>query len=145
MRGAARRSAIYRAKRCQISRGATPNLNDLIQAANDRATAWRDAQEQSGFVFDHAGREWDGGLRVQARLQTVARLPALPAGFFWTDANNSDIPVTLGEVVALNEAHELALAAQGWKIHERQRALKAWVAQASREELLAFEPGWEAD
>lgn len=57
----------------------------------------------------HDGRAWDGGLIVRQRLQPVVSLPALPSGFFWTDHDNNDVPVTLSELRDLSDAHEVAL------------------------------------
>lgn len=121
----------------------TPTLAQLINAAQQQINAWRDAQEAAAIIFEHAGRRWDGGLRVRARLQptvSAAQAAGLPAGFYWTDADNTDVSMTVSELVALDAAHEIALVQQGWKIHARQRVMKSAVEQMTADELAAFKP-----
>lgn len=118
-------------------------LADARDVARGRIEAWRDEQERSGIVFEHAGRAWDGGPAVRQRMQPMLALPGLPDGFFWTDADNNDVPVTLADLGALCAAHELAIIGKGFDIHKRQRLLKASVdAMESADELQAFVPGW---
>lgn len=105
-----------------------PSLADLIERKRAEIEEWRDTQEHAGIVFEHAGREWDGGLKVRTRLQPVIALPALPEGFFWTDHANDDVPMTLADVQALNTAHEVAIVMRGFAIHSRQRVMKEDVA-----------------
>lgn len=119
-----------------ISRAAS--RNDLLAAIN----AWRSDQEQQAIVFEHAGRQWDGGLAVRDRLQAVARMTKLPDGFFWTDAANNDVPVSIADVAALNQAHESALVMQGWRIHARQREMKRQLSSLADSDLGAFVVGW---
>lgn len=120
----------------------------LHEAAQLRTTAhtaierWRDTQESEGMFFEHAGRRWDGGLIVRQRLQPVLLLPALPPGFFWTDAGNADVPMDMPALQALAAAHEQALVIRGFEIHARQRAMKNALDAMTRDELLAFAPGW---
>lgn len=108
-------------------------------------TAWRDQQERGRIVFEHAGRRWDGGLEVRKRLITAANLPALPAGFFWTDADDNNVPVDAAGIAALHAAHEQAIAAQGWAIHVRQREMKAEIDLLSGAALGAYFIGWLED
>lgn len=122
---------------------AAERLAAALQAARAAVEAWRDAQEQARMQFEHAGRAWDGGLAVRARMQPVLSLPGLPDGFFWTDAQNNDVPMSLPALQALNAAHEQALVMHGFQIHARQRAMKQALDSMTLEELAAFEPGWE--
>lgn len=115
-----------------------------LQSARAAIERWRDAQERASMVFDHAGRAWDGGLAVRARMQPLVALGAVPAGFFWTDADNNDVPTDFAALQALNLAHEQALVAQGFAIHQRQRAMKEALPTLTDEQLQAFEPGWAA-
>lgn len=115
-----------------------------LQSARAAIERWRDAQERASMLFEHAGREWDGGLAVRARMQPLVALGAVPAGFFWTDANNNDVPTDFAALQALNLAHEQALVAQGFAIHQRQRAMKEALPTLTDEQLQAFEPGWAA-
>lgn len=109
-------------------------------AAHARIEAWRDGQERAGIVFEHASRTWDGGLQTRQRLQPVVALPSLPDGFFWTDASNVDVPVSLSEMLAINSAHETAIVVRGFEIHAMQRAMKSDLNAMSLGELLAFDP-----
>lgn len=117
-------------------------LDDLRTAAHAAIERWRDDQEHAGMKFWHAGRRWDGGLVVRQRLQPVLGLAALPDGFFWTDADNSDVPISMPALQSLSAAHEQALVLRGFDIHARQRAMKAEIADMDRAALLAFAPGW---
>lgn len=119
-----------------------PTLDTLREQHRAEINAWRDQQEMAGIVFEHAGRQWDGGLRVRSRLSPVVSLPELPEGFFWTDADNNDVPVIQSELVALNAAHEAAITTQGFRIHARQREMKQEIEGMNRAELEAFQPGW---
>ena len=119
-----------------------PTLEALREQRRAEINAWRDQQEMSGIVFGHAGRRWDGGLRVRACLNPVVLLPGLPEGFFWTDADNNDVPVTQPDLIELNAAHEAAITVQGFRIHARQREMKQAIENMDRAELEAFQPGW---
>ena len=120
-------------------------MTQRIESADRTINAWRDSQESAAILFEHAGHHWDGGLRVRARLQPAvgtARLAGLPPGFAWTDADNTDVPMSVADLVALDAAHELALTRQGWKIHARQREMKVLVRQMTADALSAFTPDW---
>ncbi|EKG6158304.1 DUF4376 domain-containing protein, partial [Salmonella enterica] len=63
----------------------------------------------------------------QTRLSpvvAVAKSGMLPPGFFWTDADNIDVPMTTDELTALEAAMQQNMVLQGFKIHERQRQMK---------------------
>lgn len=114
--------------------------NEALKAAHTRIQAWRDAEEAKPITFEHAGRVWDGGLVTRQRLQPVLALESLPDGFFWTDAGNNDVPVTLTELVAVNQAHEAALVQEGFRIHALQRQMKLAIESMTLEQLSAFKP-----
>ena len=122
------------------------SINQLRDDAIAAIHAWRDEQEQARIVFDCHGRQWDGGLSVRSRLQPVLKVAqqagALPEGFFWTDAGNQDVPLTLAELEQLDVAHEAALVAQGWRIHMHQRAMKMGVEALDEAQLTSFRPAW---
>ncbi|HBC1012522.1 TPA: DUF4376 domain-containing protein, partial [Escherichia coli] len=89
--------------------------------------AWRDAQEQGNVVFEAEGYSWDASLSSKTRIEPVMALVtagALPEGFFWTDADNEDIPATEELLTAIYEGMQQALVEQGFSIHERQRQMK---------------------
>lgn len=119
-----------------------PSLSELRAVAHAAIERWRDEQEAASILFEYAGHTWDGGLVTRQRLQPVLSLAELPEGFIWTDAGNVDVPMDLAGLAALNAAHELALVAQGFRIHLRQRQLKGDLETMAREQLEAFVPGW---
>ncbi|EEJ8286483.1 DUF4376 domain-containing protein [Salmonella enterica] len=103
----------------------------MIQAAKDAKHAeistWRDTQENGNILFTLNGHKWDCGKASQIRLSPVvgvAKAGLLPPGFFWTDADNIDVPMTADELVALEAAMQQNMVLQGFKIHERQRRMK---------------------
>ena len=108
--------------------------------AHARIESWRDAQERAPIVFEHAGHAWDGGLQARQRLQPVVALEALPDDFFWTDADNNDVPVSLADLRALNAAHEAAIVLRGFEIHAAQRAMKSALETLELAQLQAFDP-----
>ncbi|QZA80227.1 DUF4376 domain-containing protein [Deefgea piscis] len=117
---------------------------ELRQGMVTKINTWRDQQEAAGFVFGHAEHTWDGGVAVATRLQNSVKMPWLPAGFYWTDANNVDVPMTLEQLQQLIAAHDQAIFNQGFRIHDRQRTMKAEVEKLSGEALAGFVVGWPA-
>lgn len=103
---------------------------------------WRDRQEREGIVFVFNGRAWDGGVKVRERLQPVLSLKELPEGFFWTDHENNDVPMSVEELKLLSSAHEVALVQKGFEIHARQRQMKAEISNMTVQELKVFSPSW---
>ncbi|EJC5210316.1 DUF4376 domain-containing protein [Salmonella enterica] len=104
---------------------------DMIQSAKDQKhaeiSAWRDTQENGNILFTLNGHHWDCGKASQTRLSPVvgvAKAGLLPPGFFWTDADNVDVPMTADELTALEAAMQQNMVLQGFKIHERQRQMK---------------------
>ncbi|EAA9004439.1 DUF4376 domain-containing protein, partial [Salmonella enterica] len=104
---------------------------ETLQAAREskhaEINAWRDVQENGNYPFELNGHRWDCGKVSQSRLSpvvAVARTGALPPGFFWTDADNTDVPLTADELVILEGAMQQNMVQQGFKIHERQRQMK---------------------
>ncbi|ELJ4826498.1 DUF4376 domain-containing protein, partial [Salmonella enterica] len=81
---------------------------EMIQAAKDakhaEISAWRNTQENGSIIFTLNGHKWDCGKASQTRLApvvAVAKSGVLPPGFFWTDADNIDVPMTADELTAL--------------------------------------------
>ncbi|EIF1892158.1 DUF4376 domain-containing protein, partial [Salmonella enterica] len=128
------------------------NITDLMTTdkARERKSreidAWRDAQENSGIIFDWNGRRWDGGKASKDRLTpvlTVANAGLLPDSFFWTDADNNDVPVTAEDLAALDAAMTQAMVIQGVKIHERQRQMKKDIGELTKvSDILNYSVGW---
>ncbi|EOF5635083.1 DUF4376 domain-containing protein [Salmonella enterica] len=106
----------------------TPDmLTAARQAKHTEINAWRDAQENGSVIFTLNGHRWDCGKASQTRLApvvAVAKSGMLPPGFFWTDADNIDVPMTTDELIALEAAMQQNMVLQGFKIHERQRQMK---------------------
>ena len=107
--------------------------------------AWRNAMEAANYTFEHNGRKWDYGKSTQTRLEpsvAAAKAGILPEGFFWTDAENNDVPMTAGELMALSEAAEKAMFTKGMEIHVRQRTMKKEIeALDDAEAILAYKIG----
>ncbi|EFE8494874.1 DUF4376 domain-containing protein, partial [Escherichia coli] len=108
-------------------------ITDLLTAEKargmkgDEINAWRNEMEAANYTFEHNGRKWDYGKSTQTRLEpsvAAAKAGKLPEAFFWTDAENNDVPVTAEELIALSEAAEQAMFTKGMEIHVRQRTMK---------------------
>lgn len=106
----------------------TPDILTAAKAAkHDEINAWRDAQENGSVIFTLNGHNWDCGKSSQTRLApvvAVAKSGTLPPGFFWTDADNINVPMTADELTALEAAMQQNMVIQGFRIHERQRQMK---------------------
>ncbi|EPJ6304335.1 TPA: DUF4376 domain-containing protein, partial [Escherichia coli] len=72
----------------------------------------------------------------------AAKAGILPEGFFWTDAENNDVPMTAEALMALSEAAEKAMFTKGMEIHVRQRTMKKEIeALDDAEAILAYKVG----
>lgn len=102
-------------------------LTAARQKKHTEINAWRDEQENGSIIFTLNGHRWDCGKASQTRLApvvAVAKSGELPPGFFWTDADNIDVPMSTDELTALEAAMQQNMVLQGFKIHERQRQMK---------------------
>ena len=121
-------------------------VEEARRMKNAEINAWRDAMEASGYVFEHRGRKWDYGKEAMTRLgmsASAARGGVLPEGFFWTDAENNDVPMTADELISLSDAAGKAMFRKGLEIHIRQREMKKAIAELSDSEtILAYMVGW---
>ncbi|HDH7113320.1 TPA: DUF4376 domain-containing protein, partial [Escherichia coli] len=103
--------------------------------------------ESASYVFEFNGHRWDYGKETQARLEpsvAAARAGKLPEGFFWTDADNNDVPMTAEALIALSEAAQQAMFAKGLEIHLRQREMKKAIeALNDADAVMAYAVGWE--
>ncbi|HGG5994659.1 TPA: DUF4376 domain-containing protein [Salmonella enterica subsp. diarizonae serovar 61:r:z53] len=123
---------------------------EMIQAAQDakhaEISAWRNTQESGSIIFTLNGHNWDCGKVSQARLApvvAVAKSGALPPGFFWTDADNIDVPMTADELTALEATMQQNMVLQGFKIHERQRQMKEEVDKLTDYKAIqTYTVGW---
>ncbi|HFI1725311.1 TPA: DUF4376 domain-containing protein [Escherichia coli] len=121
-------------------------VEEARRMKNAEINAWRDAMEALGYVFEHRGRKWDYGKETMTRLgmsASAARGGVLPEGFFWTDAENNDVPMTADELISLSDAAGKAMFRKGLEIHIRQREMKKAIAELSDSEtILAYRVGW---
>ncbi|EID6269888.1 DUF4376 domain-containing protein [Salmonella enterica] len=108
--------------------------------------AWRNKQESGSVTFTWNNHSWDASKESQDRLApvlVVAKSGQLPDGFFWTDANNEDIPVTIDDLTAIDAGMTQAMVVQGFKIHERQRKMKKDISELTRVgDILDYPVGW---
>ncbi|ECB4072774.1 DUF4376 domain-containing protein [Salmonella enterica] len=128
------------------------NVIDLMtmekarRVKRDEINRWRDRQEDGSAVFEWNGHKWDASKASQERLSSILQLTRtanLPAGFYWTDADNNDVVVTPDDLISINENMNVAMVMQGWKIHERQREMKKEVDELSRvNDILNYPVGW---
>ncbi|EIS6497535.1 DUF4376 domain-containing protein, partial [Salmonella enterica] len=66
---------------------------------------WRNKQENGSVTFTWNNHSWDASKASQDRLAPVlivAKSSQLPPGFFWTDASNEDVPVTVDDLTAID-------------------------------------------
>ncbi|EDZ9931334.1 DUF4376 domain-containing protein [Salmonella enterica] len=121
-------------------------LTAAKQVKHAEINAWRDAQENGNIPFTLNGHRWDCGKASQTRLApvvAVAKSGVLPPGFFWTDADNIDVPMTADELTALEAAMQQNMVLQGFKIHERQRQMKEEVDKLTTiDDVRAYIPDW---
>ncbi|ECN6752574.1 DUF4376 domain-containing protein [Salmonella enterica subsp. enterica serovar Newport] len=125
----------------------TPEMVTAAKAAkHDEISAWRNTQENGSIIFALNGHRWDCGKASQTRLApvvAVAKSGALPPGFFWTDADNIDVPMTADELTTLEAAMQQNMVLQGFKIHERQRVMKEEVDKLTDYKAIqTYTVGW---
>lgn len=108
--------------------------------------AWRNTQENGSVTFTWNNHSWDASKSSQDRLApvlVVAKSGQLPPGFFWTDANNEDTPVTVDDLTAIDAGMTQAMVIQGFKIHERQRQMKKDISELTKvSDILNYPVGW---
>ncbi|EAA9128159.1 DUF4376 domain-containing protein [Salmonella enterica] len=123
-----------------------PDIEDARNQKHAEINAWRDQQENGSTTFDWNGHKWDAGKASQDRLApvlVVAKSGQLPDGFFWTDASNEDVPVTVDDLIAIDAGMTQAMVIQGFKIHERQRQMKKDIAELTKvSDILNYSVGW---
>ncbi|ECP0306159.1 DUF4376 domain-containing protein [Salmonella enterica] len=129
------------------------NVTDLMtpekarRMKRDEINRWRDRQENGNVSFDWSGRKWDAGKDTLARITPVlivASAGKLPAGFFWTDADDNNVPLNADELIQLNQEIAFAMVMQGFKIHERQQKMKQDLEALTRvNDILAYSVGWD--
>lgn len=123
-----------------------PDIKDARNQKHDEINAWRDNQENGSATFDWNGHKWDAGKASQDRLApvlVVAKSGQLPEGFFWTDASNKDVPVTIDDLIAIDAGMTQTMVMQGFKIHERQRQMKKDIDELTKvSDILNYSVSW---
>ncbi|AEY01469.1 hypothetical protein GU3_08565 [Oceanimonas sp. GK1] len=113
-----------------------PGLADYVANKHAEINTWRDSQEL--LPVEHAGYRWDADPTSRARIESVLLAGAMPLDY-WTDADNTDRPMTLEQLRALYAA----IVQQGGRIHDRQRQMKTEVATLTTiEAVQAYPVGW---
>ncbi|PSY61267.1 DUF4376 domain-containing protein [Escherichia sp. 20412-1] len=124
----------------------TLTVEEAVIRKTAEINAWRNMQEQGNVIFKAEGYRWDASLASRTRIESAMAMVTsgtLPEGFFWTSADNEDIPATAELLTAIYEGMQQALVAQGFKIHERQRQMKQEVSELTTvAEIEAYEVGW---
>ncbi|EIE5970184.1 DUF4376 domain-containing protein [Salmonella enterica] len=128
------------------------NIIDLMppDKAREQKTreidAWRNQQENGSITFTWNNHSWDASKSSQDRLApvlVVAKSGQLPDGFFWTDASNEDVPVTIDDLMAIDAGMTQTMVMQGFKIHERQRQMKKDIDGLTKvSDILNYSVGW---
>ncbi|EIM6762682.1 DUF4376 domain-containing protein [Salmonella enterica] len=128
------------------------NIIDLMtpDKAREQKTreidVWRNQQENGDITFTWNNHSWDASKASQDRLApvlVVAKSGQLPEGFFWTYANNEDVPVTVDDLTAIDAGMTQAMVIQGFKIHERQRQMKKDISELTKVgDILNYPVGW---
>lgn len=123
-----------------------PDIEDARSRKHDEINAWRNTQENGNYPFILNDHHWDCGKASQDRLSpvtAVAKQGALPPGFFWTDADNIDVPMTAGELLNLSDAIDQAMFTKGLQIHMRQREMKEEIDKLTDvKAILDYAVGW---
>ncbi|ELJ4794760.1 DUF4376 domain-containing protein, partial [Salmonella enterica] len=125
------------------------SLEDARKQKHNGINTWRDIQENGSVTFTWNNHSWDASKASQDRLApvlVVAKSGQLPEGFFWTDANNEDVPVTVDDLIAIDAGMTQAMVVQGFKIHERQRQMKKDIDELTKvSDILNYPVGWSDD
>lgn len=129
---------------------ATPEMIQAAKAAKRaEINGWRNQQEHGSTTFSLNGHRWDCDKPSQERLNATleaARSNILPADFFWTDADNIDVPVKSTDLEAMSTAMSTAMFLQGFRIHERQRQMKEDVdALSDYQAIKDYIVGWSEE
>ncbi|HED0198887.1 TPA: DUF4376 domain-containing protein [Salmonella enterica subsp. enterica serovar Orientalis] len=125
----------------------TPEMLDAARLSKQyEINDWRNQQENSSTTFSLNGHRWDCDKASQGRLSAsleAARSNILPANFFWTDADNIDVPVKAADLESMSTAMNTTMFIQGFKIHERQRQMKEEVeALTDYQAIKNYVVGW---
>jgi hypothetical protein len=94
----------------------------VLQSAYQSAAAQPVAYMSTTFDADSSAAQ-----NVQASLAALTPVGSTPAGFYWVDAANNHVPMTLGQVQGLAQA----IYAQALSAFQKLQTLKALVRSAT--------------
>lgn len=114
---------------------------------HDEINQWRNDQENADYTFTFNNHRWDYGKATQERLSLsvqMAKQNKLPEVFFWTDADNNDVPMTAGELLNLSDAIDQVMFTKGMQIHIRQRQMKEDIDKlTSAQDIANYKVDWQ--
>ncbi|ELW7418187.1 DUF4376 domain-containing protein [Salmonella enterica] len=126
-----------------------PDIEDARARKLTEVNDWRNAQENTSYIFSFNNRRWDYSKATQERLSLsvqMAKQNKLPAGFIWTDADNIDVPMAAGELLNLSDAIDQAMFTKGLQIHMRQRAMKEELSRLTDAgDVMSYIVGWSSE
>lgn len=109
---------------------------------------WRLRQECRTVYFEWNGHRWDANDISKERLDISLKAAesGLPDNFFWTDADNNDVPITQEQLKEFEMRMTQTLFDRKFGAHERQRVMKKDILDMSDPELIKnYQVGWEHD
>ncbi|NUH52724.1 DUF4376 domain-containing protein [Citrobacter portucalensis] len=111
----------------------TPEMLEAARAAKrQEIEAWRTEQEVQPFTFEWNGHIWNAGPDSLARLSPVtvaAKSEKSRDTFFWNDAGNQPVPMTMAQAEELAAAMAQAQLDRNNEIYMRQREMKEVLAE----------------
>lgn len=122
------------------------DIGDARQQKWQQIEKWRTGQENAHYILRFNDENWDYSKETQNRLMLavdMAKQNNLPPGFFWTDADNHDVPMTNEKIIALSDAINSAMFQKGLQIHIRQREMKTEIEKMTNiSDILNYIPDW---
>ncbi len=113
-------------------------LDLLQQAKSNEINAWRDSEElNSNAIVIVDDIEWDANPESRQRIESTIQSSFIPP--FWTDASNKDQVITVEQLQRIQSE----IVQLGFRIHARQREMKAEIATLTTVESLSkYIIGW---
>ncbi|MCG9083934.1 DUF4376 domain-containing protein [Laribacter hongkongensis] len=111
------------------------SLDTLRENALSQLPVWEKSERAAGI--EHAGKRW---LTTSAALQDIrdVLLAGAVPGEKWVTADRQIVPMTLPDLQSLWQA----ITARGALIYQRRLEIEQQIAEMTREQLEAFQPGW---
>lgn len=100
-------------------------LDDAKASKRQEINAWREAQEEGPFTIEYEGRQWQVGAKALQRIDTTASMRNIAGStFYWSDAENEDVPLTGEQLQGLRDAMFAAMAKRNNDLYKQSRAMK---------------------